>query len=169
MTATEPWIPTDAEELTRRLGETPFLCAVPGKRLLRDLVEAVSRSQRDSAPLMLPGDPGSRPPASWYRDVQAEHARRSAKPRTVEFSGLAVDRLSEMFPSCQFILVRNFDHLPARSRRIPPLPPGRLLEVPTTTVDDDATLDRILAFLGEGWTETIIDLADRPHAVPAPR
>lgn len=156
-----------ANELAQLLGSTPHLCVVPAKRLLRDLVEAVSRSQRDPAPLLLPDRPEARPPATWYRDVQAEYARVTHKPRTVEFSGLAIGRLNGLFPGSQFIVVRNLDHHPARSRRVPSLPPDRLIEVSTSAIHEETTVARILAFLGIELEERVIDLVDRPAPAAA--
>lgn len=149
------------------LEATPNLCAMPANRLLRDLLLAVEHSYADLQSLTGLDREGFRPPASWYREVQAARARHSGKVRTVEFSGLAVRRLNHMFPDAQFLVVHALERAIPRSRRLPPLPAGRILEVGSNVATDPETLEQVLAFLDEPAAgHTVLDLAEperQPH------
>jgi hypothetical protein len=153
-----------AMQLIGALAATPAFCAMPANRLLHDLLVAVEHSYAGIAPLEELERGGQRPPATWYREVQAAQAHRTGKPRTVEFSGLAVRRLNHLFPRAQFLVVHELARAIPRSRRLPPVPPGCILEVGSETCGTDDTLERVLAFLGEGVQDIVVDLADPPTA-----
>jgi len=150
-----------AMELVRALAESPTLCAMPANRLLADLVSAADRCRPDLEALALSDGDGHRPPAGWYREVQAARTRITGKARTVEFSGLPVLRLCELFPSAQFVVVHPLTRAIPPSRRLPALRRGRILEVDSSSVAGAATLERVLAFLGEPAAEVELDLSDR--------
>ena len=148
-----------ASTLLRALGATPDFCALPVNRLLYDLLLAVERSYPDLVDLH-PVWASCPPPARWYREVQQARAEREGKPRTVEFSGLAVARLLHLFPEAQFVVVHVLRRPVPRSRRIPALPPGRVLEVDTDQVGSGATLLRVLDFLEDSPAEVVVDVTD---------
>ena len=148
-----------AMELVRALGETPALCALPGNRVLRDLLSAVERARADLEPLAGSTPGGSALAARWYRDVQAAWLRTSGKDRTVEFSGLSVLRLCELFPSAQFVVVHQLKRAIPRSRRLPPSGRERILEVDSARATDPDTIEDVLDFLGEP-EQVVLDLSD---------
>ena len=154
-----------AVQLIEALGRTAALCAVPLNRLLFDLVVAVNRGSRSFVAADAPLD-GFRPGA-WYGDVHAALARAAGKPRTIEFSGLSVISLCEMFPAAQFVVVRQLKRAMPRSRRLPPLERGRILEIDSEAVDTAETLELVLAFLGEPAGAVVLDLSDGPLVTPA--
>jgi hypothetical protein len=150
-----------AIQLVRALGETPDLCAMPPNRLLPDLALAVERCAADLEPLTGLERAGLRPPASWYREVQAARIQVSGKMRTVEFSGLSVQRLDLLFPGAQFLVVHQLKRRAVdRSRRLPPLGPGRILQISSDVPATAATLARVMAFIGEPAEQVLVDLSD---------
>jgi hypothetical protein len=148
-----------AMQLVRALGDTPTLCALPGNRVLHDLLSAVERAGAELAPLAGSTPGGSALAARWYRDVQAAWLRPSGKERTVEFSGLSVLRLCELFPSAQFVVVHQLKRAIPRSRRLPPSGRERILEVDSARAAEPDTIDDVLAFLGEP-EQVVLDLSD---------
>jgi len=158
-----------ALELVRALGATPAFYAMPGTRLLPDLVAAAGRARPTLGSLLGAGPPAGLLPARWYRDVQAAGLRHSGKARTVEFCGLSILVLCELFPAAQFVVVRQVKRAIPRSRRLPPLEPGRILEVDSAAAAAPESLSRALAFLGAP-PPVELDLSDRrvgPAANPA--
>jgi hypothetical protein len=153
-----------AMELVRALGDTPTLSAMPANRLLSDLVSAVERCLPDLEPLAVVGRGGHVPPASWYVEVQAARLRQSGKSRTVEFSGVSVLRLCDLFPTAQFMVVHQLKRAIPRSRRLPALGQGRILEIDSAQATTPETLGRALAFLGETPEPVVLDLSDRATA-----
>jgi len=149
-----------AMQLVRALGETTALCAMPPNRLLPDLALAVERCASDLDPLAGLERDGLRPPASWYREVQAACLRHSGKARSVEFSGLSVRRLDRLFPDAQFLVVHQLKRAIDRSRRLPALGPGRILEIGSDVPVTARTIDRVLAFLGQPAEQVVLDLSD---------
>jgi hypothetical protein len=152
--------------LVGALGDTPALCGMPAGRLLADLVAAADRNRSGLESL---GDAaGGALPARWYRDVQVAALRHSGKARTVEFSGLSVLRLCQLFPTAQFVVVRQLKRAIPRSRRLPPLAEERILQVGSAGAATAETVGRVLAFLGETGPNTELDLSDeriRPTSV----
>ena len=149
-----------AMQLVHALGETPGLCAMPLNRLLPDLALAMERCAADLDPLTALERDGLRPPASWYKEVQMARLRHSGKTRSVEFSGLSVFRLNRLFPEAQFLVVHRLKRAIDRSRRFPPLRPGRILEVGSDVAATATTLERVLTFLGEPAEQVVLDLSD---------
>jgi len=149
-----------AMQLVRALGETPALCAMPPNRLLPDLALAVERSAADLEPLAGLERAGLRPPASWYRQVQAARIRLSGKPRSVEFSGLSVQRLDWLFPGAQFLVVHQLKRAVDRSRRLPALGSGRILQISSEVPATATTLARVMTFLSEPAEPVVVDLSD---------
>jgi len=149
-----------AMQLVRALGETPALCAMPPNRLLPDLALAVERSAADLEPLAGLERAGLRPPASWYRQVQAARIRLSGKPRSVEFSGLSVQRLDWLFPGAQFLVVHQLKRAVDRSRRLPALGSGRILQISSEVPATATTLARVMTFLSEPTEPVVVDLSD---------
>jgi hypothetical protein len=149
-----------AVQLARALGETPTLCAIPANRLLAEMLSATDRCAAVLGPLSGVAREGLRPGA-WYRDLQAAHLRASGKPRTVEYSGVSILRLCQLFPGAQFVVVRQRKRAMPRSRRLPALERERILEVDSETVDDPDTLERVLAFLGAPAETVVLDLSDQ--------
>lgn len=149
-----------AMELVRALGDTPALSAMPANRLLLDLIAAVERCLPDLEPLAVFERDGHLPPASWYREVQAARLCQSGKSRTVEFSGASILRLSSLFPTAQFLVVHQLKRAIPRSRRLPALGRGRILEIDSAEPTAPETLERALAFLGETPEMAIVDLSD---------
>jgi hypothetical protein len=147
-----------ASQLVRALGETPTLYAMPPNRLLAELVWAVDRC----APIFEPiaGLAEDLRPAAWYRELQLRQLQLSGKARTVEFSGLSAVRLCSLFPHAQLLVVRRLKRAMPRSRRVPELPPGRLLEIDSEEPMTPEALDRVLAFLGEPAEPLVLDLSD---------
>ena len=149
-----------AMQLVRALGETPDLCAMPPNRLLPDLALAVERCAADLEPLAGLERAGLRPPASWYREVQAARIRLAGKTRSVEFSGLSVQRLDRLFPDAQFLVVHQLKRAVDRSRRLPALGRGRILQIDSDVPATPATLARVIAFLSEPAEPVVVDLSD---------
>jgi len=147
-------------EIVRALGDTPALAALPGNRLLRDLLAAADRSRTELEPLAGPVLGAANLAAGWYRDVQAAWLRARGKDRTVEFSGLSVLRLCQLFPTAQFVVVRQLRRAVPRSQRFPVTGRERILEIDSDRVADPETLRRVLAFLGEGVEQIVLDLSD---------
>jgi hypothetical protein len=150
-----------AMALLRALGDTPTLCALPPNRLLAEVLSATDRCTAVLGPLNGLAREGLRPGA-WYRDFQAAHLRASGKPRTVEYSGVSILRLCQLFPDAQFVVVRQLRRAMPPSRRLPALERGRILEVDSTTVDAPDTLELVLAFLGVVADTFVLDLSDQP-------
>jgi hypothetical protein len=149
-----------ALQLVRALGETPTLCAMPANRLLFELVHALDRCSRDLEPLTGSAHDGLRPPATWYRDIQAARLRGSGKTRTVEFSPLSILRLCELFPRGQFLVVRQLKRAIPPSRRLPAPELERILEIDSESATTPGTLERALTFLGESTGPVELDLSD---------
>jgi len=148
-----------AMDLVWALGATPTLCAMPANRLLADLVAAVERGAAAVDPAVVFAG-GEARPARWYGEVQAAWLELTGKARTVEFSGLSVLRLCELFPSAQFVVVRPLRRAIAPSRRLPELGRTRILEVDSGSVTAPVTLERVRAFLGEPAAPVEIDLSE---------
>jgi hypothetical protein len=151
---------TAAVQLVRALGDTPTLCAMSANRLLYDLVQALERCSRDLEPLIGSAHEDPQFPATWYRDVQAARLRGSGKTRTVEFSGLSILRLCELFPRAQFLIVRHLKRAIPPSRRLPAPELGRILEIDSEWVTTPGTLECVLSFLGESTEPVELDLSD---------
>lgn len=147
-----------ASQLVRALGGTPTLYGMPPNRLLAELVWAVDRC----APIFEPitGLTEDLRPAAWYRELQLRQLQLSGKARTVEFSGLSAVRLCSLFPHSQLLVVRRLKRAMPRSRRVPDLAPGRLLEIDSEEPISRETLDQVLAFLGEPGEPLELDLSD---------
>ena len=118
------------------------------------------RSAADLEPLAGLERAGLRPPASWYRQVQAARIRLSGKPRSVEFSGLSVQRLDWLFPGAQFLVVHQLKRAVDRSRRLPALGSGRILQISSEVPATATTLARVMTFLSEPTEPVVVDLSD---------
>ena len=149
-----------AMQVVRALGDTPEFCAMPSNRLLSDLVSAVDRWIPDLEPLTALARDGHVPPASWYREVQAARLAQTGKARTVEFSGVSVLRLCRLFPAAKFVVVRRLERAIPRSRQLPELGRGRIVEIDSADAATPETLDYLLAFLGEPAALAVVDLSD---------
>ena len=152
-----------ALQLVQTLGQTPTLQAVPANRLLPELLAI---AQRCAGRLELGTDldaQGLRP-ARWYGDFQAAQLQASGKARTVEFSGLSILRLCQLFSWGQFVLVRHLERTIPRSRRVPAPERDRILEIDYQTVGDPETLERVLAFLDQPAGALVLDLSDHSDA-----
>jgi hypothetical protein len=152
-----------ATALLHALGSTPDFCAMPPNRLLYDLLLAMERSYGDLDDLSALWADGP-PAARWYREVQRARAAQEGKPRTVEFSGLAVARLRYLFPEAQFVVVHTVRRPLPRSRRIPALPPGKLLEVDPEATELGSMLHTVLEFLAAAPPARVVDIRDAPLA-----
>lgn len=148
-----------AMQLVGALGGTPTLSAAPHNRLLTDLVVAVERCTPAFGSMPDAAREGLRP-ATWYRDVQAAVLRATGKSRTVEFCGLAVVRLCDLFPAAQFVVVRQLNRAIPRSRRLPPMAIDRTLQVDSESVNTPETLELVLSFLGEPAESVELDLSE---------
>lgn len=152
-----------ATALLLALGSTPDFCALPVNRLLYDLLQAMERSYADLGDLQTLWTEG--PPASrWYREVQLARAASEGKRRTAEFSGLAAARLLYLFPEAQFVVVHTVRRPRRRSRRLPALTPGRILEIDPASVGLDSTLRAVLEFLTPAGMRQVVDITDAPMA-----
>ena len=149
-----------AVEMVRALGRTPALYALPMNRLLPDLISAVTRGRPALEPVLGPEAVGGAVLAGWYREVQAAGLRRSGKTRTVEFSGLSILQLCDLFPTGQFVVVRQVKRAIPRSRRLPPLERRRIFEVDSAIAATPESLARVLAFLAEPADAVELDLSD---------
>ena len=149
-----------AVQLVRDLGDTPKLCAVPVNRLLAEMMSATDRCAAALGPLGAVAVEGLRP-AGWYRELQTALLRDSGKSRTVEFSGVSIIRLCQLFPDAQFVVVRQVKRAMPPSRRLPALEHGRILEVDSETVTLPDTLEHVLAFLGAPEAMLVLDLSDQ--------
>lgn len=147
-----------AIQLMKALGETPTLFAMPVNRLLAELAWAVDRCAPSFEPIS--GLADLLLPAAWYRDVQLRQLRLSGKTRTIEYCGLSALRLCTMFPHAQFVVVRRIKRAMPRSRRMPELAQGRLLEIDSEEPITADTLESVLAFLGEPAESLVLDLSD---------
>jgi hypothetical protein len=157
---------TPAVHLVQALGDTPTLRAVPANHLLPELLAAAERCARRLEPGTDPASHGLRP-ADWYGAFQAAQLQASGKDRTVEFSGMSILRLYQLFPWAQFVVVRHLQRAIHRSRRLPGPERDRILEVDSQSVDHPGTLERVLAFLGEAAALPVVDLSDQPTATIA--
>src|SRR5438445_616644 len=83
------------------------------------------------------------PPPCGYNKVHMARLRHPGKPRPVEFSGLSVFRLNRLFPEAQSLVVHRLKRAIDRSRRFPPLRPGRILEVGSDVAATATTLERV--------------------------
>lgn len=151
-----------AIRLVEALGETPTLQAMPASRLLAELAWAVDRCAPSFESIT--GLDNRLLPGVWYRDVQIRQLQVSGKERTVEFSGLSAARLCILFPNAQFLVVRRTKRAMPRSRRLPQLPQGRLLEIDSEEPVTPEMLERVLAFLGEPAEGPVLDLSDETVA-----
>ena len=149
-----------ALELIGALDQMPALSAMPANRLLANLIETYDRNAADLRPLTELMRQGGVPPARWYREVQAAQLRASGKTRTVEFSGVSILRLAALFPEAQFVVVHQLRRAIPRSRRSPAPAPVRILEIDAADPIAPATLERVLAFLGEEPERRVLDLSD---------
>lgn len=156
-----------AIQLVRALGDTPSFTAVPPNRLLADLASAVDRGAPAFGPVGSPVREALRPDR-WYQEVLAAQLQAGGKARTVEFSGLSALRLCRYFPGAQLVVVRQLKRAMPPSRRVPPMEGHRILQVDSEGVDNPETVERVLAFLGEGPEGDELDLSDH-HEISAGR